>query len=516
MIRYIVASLILFGATSAVAMAQSQERTVTQLVTGIDISSPSVPTGLTATGLSVATVELNWNASVDNVGVSAYRVWRDGLNIATTTLLSYTDVGLATSTSYNYYLTAIDAAGNESASSSVVVGTTLAPPPPTITPDDTPSGAQFTRGADITDIKTAVGVNSITLTFTTDRFVQSNVQWLLDGTVLGVAQASRAQREHRFVIDGLQPARTYTLDITVSIDPRFAADTEQLTLTTQAVPDTIAPANVSNVRARDLGDAVEVTWQNPTDADFDRVRVVRSTRGYPLDLVDGWVVYEDDGTAVRDASTDRPLYYTIFSIDAAGNVSSGAVVAVWRGDVGAADPTMPTMPSSDGLTAEPERTTPPPGFTSITAPLYQWPVYVDQLDRVVLLSTTTIVSLYPNEPFTVRIPASAVPATLKTIVVELYHPDSEMGSFSFLLRRNNAGTAYEARIGMLPDRGTYDMVVRWLDFASNETGLVQGVLKLSATPGVSTPAASTWWWLPWLLGMLVLVLLLRIIVRRRT
>ena len=50
----------------------------------------------------------------DNVGVTGYRIYRNGTRVATTTSTSYTVTGLACNTSYTIGLTAIDAAGNES------------------------------------------------------------------------------------------------------------------------------------------------------------------------------------------------------------------------------------------------------------------------------------------------------------------------------------------------------------------------------------------------------------------
>src|SRR5207247_1261975 len=63
-----------------------------------DTTPPSVPTGLAATAVSSSQINLSWTASTDNVGVSGYRVYRGGTQIATTTTTAYANTGLAPST----------------------------------------------------------------------------------------------------------------------------------------------------------------------------------------------------------------------------------------------------------------------------------------------------------------------------------------------------------------------------------------------------------------------------------
>jgi hypothetical protein len=55
-----------------------------------DISPPTPPTGLSAR-LKGKNVNLSWNASTDNVGVSGYVIWRDGVAIGDVTDTSYLD-----------------------------------------------------------------------------------------------------------------------------------------------------------------------------------------------------------------------------------------------------------------------------------------------------------------------------------------------------------------------------------------------------------------------------------------
>lgn len=97
-----------------------------EFVNAPDTTPPSVPTGLSATALSASSIGLTWTASTDNVGVTGYRVYRGGNQIGTPTTNSYTDTGLAASTSYSYTVAAYDAAGNASGQSVSVQASTPA------------------------------------------------------------------------------------------------------------------------------------------------------------------------------------------------------------------------------------------------------------------------------------------------------------------------------------------------------------------------------------------------------
>ena len=94
---------------------------------GPDVSPPTTPTGLVATGVATDRISLTWQASTDNVGVAGYTVTRDGIAIATVAAApqSYLDTGLGPGSSHSYTVEAFDAAGNRSAPSAPVVATTL-------------------------------------------------------------------------------------------------------------------------------------------------------------------------------------------------------------------------------------------------------------------------------------------------------------------------------------------------------------------------------------------------------
>lgn len=93
---------------------------------GGDTQAPTVPGGLAVSSTTSNSATLSWSASTDNTAVTGYDVYRNGTKVGSATTTSYTDSGLAASTTYTYTVRAKDAAGNVSASSTAVSATTKA------------------------------------------------------------------------------------------------------------------------------------------------------------------------------------------------------------------------------------------------------------------------------------------------------------------------------------------------------------------------------------------------------
>jgi fibronectin type 3 domain-containing protein len=93
-----------------------------------DVTPPTVPTGLTAVMTTKPQVNLNWNASTDNVGVFGYTIYRGGTMLATVSgsTLTYADTAVVDLNSYSYTVDAFDAAGNHSAQSAPALVKTAA------------------------------------------------------------------------------------------------------------------------------------------------------------------------------------------------------------------------------------------------------------------------------------------------------------------------------------------------------------------------------------------------------
>ncbi len=89
-----------------------------------DTQAPTSPI-LTSTAHTETTADLSWSGATDDTGVTGYKIFKDGALEATLGDVSNHQItGLLAGTSYNFTVTALDAADNESAPSNIVVVTT--------------------------------------------------------------------------------------------------------------------------------------------------------------------------------------------------------------------------------------------------------------------------------------------------------------------------------------------------------------------------------------------------------
>ena len=83
-----------------------------------DTSAPTAPSGLTARLVpKTRQVQLSWNGASDNIGVTGYRVWKNGALGGYASSTTWLDAAVTAGNTYAYSVQADDAAGNVSASS---------------------------------------------------------------------------------------------------------------------------------------------------------------------------------------------------------------------------------------------------------------------------------------------------------------------------------------------------------------------------------------------------------------
>jgi RTX calcium-binding nonapeptide repeat (4 copies) len=99
-----------------------------------DFMPPSTPTDVAATAFEgPLRVELTWSAAADDLSTIRYRVYRDGAHVGSTSALTWTNLAVASGTTYTYTVRALDSAGNLGDASEALTVTTPAggtPPPP--------------------------------------------------------------------------------------------------------------------------------------------------------------------------------------------------------------------------------------------------------------------------------------------------------------------------------------------------------------------------------------------------
>lgn len=447
---------------SLTAHAVSNDFNVNILV-GDDTTPPSIPTNLTATPVAISQIDLAWSASTDDVLLSGYQVFRDGSQIATTTLTSYSDVGLTPSTTYTYYVTAFDSSFNVSASSTEVSTTTLASttPPATTTPQGGGGGEKIELEmppVEIVRLEVIPDMTSAVIRYETRGYVRAVIKW---GKTISYELGSLAERSfsrtHETVITGLAPNTAYTFVIEGENHIGIRSVMTTGTFTTLSPVDDLPPANVTDLRAVKEGDDIVLTWRNPEDPDFDRVRILRSDLFYPGDTADGWLVYESDGETLVDRGMAVPnttQYYTVFSYDDKGNISSGAVVALTISD--------------DGTVIIDE-------VIDETNPLE-----LDFKDLEFIQEGRSIpqkgggVSIDGTKQLTVRIAYERLPEHLKTILITLTDRDTKEKTFSFLLRIDAQKQYYTATLAPFGVAGVFPLRVTVFDFKTQQIGYAQG------------------------------------------
>ena len=262
-----------------------------------DTTPPDAVAGLSAfvTGPRVGT--LRWDAANDDVGVDHYRVYRNGLGYAVTRETELTDVRLAEGATYQFSVSAVDAAGNSSAATIVDYRV----------PDVSPPGQVFGLRA------TVVGATSVRL------------RWLAARDNLRVA-AYEIRRDGEVVATIPGTPRSYT-DISLTADVAYtftvaAADAagnlgprSSVRVTPHAIDRTPPTAPADLVGQATTGRRISLTWSPSTDDQGGAV-VYRVFRGRNL-------VATLTNTTFTDRVPRLATYrYRVRAFDVAGNKSA--------------------------------------------------------------------------------------------------------------------------------------------------------------------------------------------------
>ncbi|MFD1602474.1 endonuclease [Flavobacterium artemisiae] len=91
-----------------------------------DTTPPTAPLNLAVTASTSNTISLSWSAATDNVGISGYAIYVNGIFKQNETGTTATVAGLTPSTTYSFYVMAKDTSNNLSTASTSVDGNTAA------------------------------------------------------------------------------------------------------------------------------------------------------------------------------------------------------------------------------------------------------------------------------------------------------------------------------------------------------------------------------------------------------
>ncbi|MFC7356087.1 fibronectin type III domain-containing protein [Jejudonia soesokkakensis] len=162
-----------------------------------DTQAPSNPTSLAASNVTQTTVDLSWNASTDNVGVTGYDIYQGATVLGSVTGTSANITGLTASTAYSFRVRAKDAAGNISGYSNTVNVTTATPPD-----TQAPSTPASLSASNITDTTVNLSWNA-----STDNVGVTGYDVYQGSTVLGTVTGTSAN------VTGLTAATAYSFRV---------------------------------------------------------------------------------------------------------------------------------------------------------------------------------------------------------------------------------------------------------------------------------------------------------------
>ena len=183
---------------------------VSKMVRFGDAEAPTVPTALISADVTPTTVTLSWNASLDNIAVASYDVYRNGTYVANVEGTTATIDGLLSATPYSFTVSALDLFGNVSDQSAPLVVMTAQPGQ---NPPNAVAGA---------DQLAAVNVN-FTLDGTASNDIDGQLltyEWSLNGALVGTTP---------ILLEAVTAAGTYIY--TLSVSDGALVDTDQVTIT---------------------------------------------------------------------------------------------------------------------------------------------------------------------------------------------------------------------------------------------------------------------------------------------
>jgi fibronectin type 3 domain-containing protein len=305
------------GRTATLTL-DGQQFTITQAA-----AAPPVPTGLTATAVSSSQINLTWTAST---GASGYKIYRAGVQIATTTGTTYANTGLAASTTYCYTVAAYDTAGNNSAQSVSKCATTSASADTTA-----PSVPSLTVSA--------ASSSQINLSWTTSTDTGGSglagYKIYRSGTLLTTTSGTSYSNT------GLAAGTSYCYTVAAydNAGNNSAQSTSKCTTTT-TTPDTTAPSVPTLTASAASSSQINLSWTASTDTGGSGLAGYKIYRSGTLLATTTGTSYSNTGLAASTA-----YCYTVAAYDNVGNNSAQSASQCATTTASGADTTPPSVPT---------------------------------------------------------------------------------------------------------------------------------------------------------------------------
>ena len=283
-----------------------------------DTQAPTTPANVTLNNISLNSINVSWSASTDNIGVTGYNVYVDGVLEAQTTSTNITIGDLNTNTTYSFTIVAKDLINNMSNASVAKNGTTLQDSEaPTI-----PSDVVISNSTDSSF--------KVSWSASTDNSAVSGYEIFVDGNLNATTTALS------YTVFGLSTSTTYSVEILAKdIDNNKSSKSAAVNATTTA-------GNSTGVTELFISEYVE-----PSSGNNKAIEIVNLT-GSTINLSEYSIQKQSNGGSWVDD-------YNLGDV----NIIPGEVFVITHIDV-----SDPTLVAESDLAGPPNVDTSPYGFGS--------------------------------------------------------------------------------------------------------------------------------------------------------
>ncbi|WP_394747853.1 ThuA domain-containing protein [Spongiimicrobium salis] len=283
--------------------SESTEVLTLSTLEATDTEAPSVPANLMASSITETSLDLNWDASTDNVAVTSYRIFQDNVEIATITPTNYQVTGLVANTSYDFVIVALDMAGNTSESSDVLTVSTLQAPD-----TEAPSIPSNLAASNI-------GETSFDLSWdaATDNVAVTSYTVFQDNVAIAVVNTTN------YGVTGLAPNTSYAFSVNATdAAGNTSANSAVLNVTTLTPQDTEPPSAPTNLIASN-------TTQTTTDLSWNAAMDNVAVTAYNIyqDAVQIAMV-NSTNFQITGLTANTSYTFGVTALDAEGNESASS------------------------------------------------------------------------------------------------------------------------------------------------------------------------------------------------